>query len=143
MEQKYLFVGEYYASYTFGSVVFISTEEELKTFSLNGLDVILNPVENQIRKVRELGGWAGITVEDFWLRVDAGNFTDEFKAGLREMLAFDPKSPNSGYPGYQDGRIRTDWIFGNPTDGIYIVYKLPVEDNHEGVQIISDTYDMA
>jgi hypothetical protein len=141
MEKKFLFVGEYEDSYTGGGVVFISTKEFLKEFELQGLKVVLDRFNNELRKIRQFpqsetndGNYGGITPEHFWELVDSGDFSSDFRQYLKKILNDDEK-----YPGYGSGNIRVDW-FPAKEEGIYIVYEKEVNDESEDIIIISDTY---
>jgi hypothetical protein len=130
-EKKYLFVGEYCDSYTGGSVVFISTEEFLDQFEMNGLKIIRDSHQVQLRQVKRMFSYFGVPIEKFWERINAETFTDEFKTYLKEYPS------NKWYLG--NDRIRADWLPENE-EGIYIVFKKEIDDLSDEIVIISDTY---
>lgn len=140
--RRFLFVGEYNDDYTGGSVVFIATEKQAKRFKRNGLKVITDPFENQIYQVRKFPGSekgcgtsSGITPEHFWSLIEKGEFTEDFKADVREIL-----SNESQYPGFSNKKIRVDWLW-EADSGIYLIYQQEVFDNDgDEVFIVSDTY---
>jgi hypothetical protein len=144
MKKKYLFVGEYDASYTGGSVVFISTEEFLNEFEMDGFKIIRDSFNTQLRRIRNLvpheESVNGIKLIKFWNLVRDGNFSSDFIHMVNGWLNKNPKNMNERYPGYSDGRIRVDW-FPDNDEGIYIVYKMEVQsENDDEIEIISNTY---